>query len=1346
MITHKSVCESPNSIVLAVCLSSDDQGKKIRSFVKDFSETVGGIGQMAFVYNNKEHFEEVRNGLGLEDCEGKEMQELEREISNRSVCIAWPALRSYMQANSRFQTVSDKQVVNSDGLPVTIKAQVVDRYAATGLQLLAYNECDELRNDPMLTQRANEAMLDFLKGKRPTWSVFFFNDESRIPFTSSVIKCLIERDLVSKLVKNVQHTATMTDKCMKTIPINHLPGTGATTIAMHVLWKLRKEFRCVVMNGNSPTIPDLREVAEKLLGLRGLQEDDATVNGTSTKVCKPILLLMDDFSYDEARMLQKKFQDLISDKKINFEKTVGIILCVTESTSSVGLGVPDQIRVNSKFTTKESDLFKAKLRELEAEGEGGGIPPENMLGFLVFSGLQNEPYISDLTMKILQTMEAYPNQKRLLLYLAIFKFYGDLSISESHCKDILGPFFGGVEQNFYGNLCEQAQLFIKMTKDNSFGSHSVCEINSIPVAQFLVQQTLKLAGKSVLEAITDLVNDQKVMRHRFLKEKLAADLKTLLIRRKLKEEKGGILGKEMFSPIIMEIQKDHPNEALELFDIVSMGFETHEMDGKHMVLQAQARFLLNKGDFEASEKAIKEAIEIHQGNFAFHDTLGQIRKKKLQEYVEKDDVESIADALKAGQQAIHDFRTAQNLYDDSRTAEIFWGRGSYNDDGFNDEFSDSSQGKSPGLFGEFNVNLDLAELIIKKVSCNENETNALRNFMEGKAEEVSKLFARAGLKCFEEYAPTIAQLYTRSVHCTGKIVDNLEYKEHSAQKILFNEASQLRKLSIRFGDIFSSSNFANLPNVLRSKKAIEYKVEQVHKYIEINLVHNIIPVMKFNPLDINLGLEILQGIKELRSGKNESLDNKTKLSLLNIKFALSHEAPDKLLTFEEAVRISSELALVENDVSEIYFWYCLLLWPNDECEAEKSPYYDEKKIHTCVKRLKEINNGRATERYVNRERQRKVNEQKPIFFLTEGTKFNRVVRARDLIHQKPGAKAQKVKRLSGKIINSSCIEAVLPGGTKISLRASYLRWNRSSTASNVTFELGFSLAGPIAHNIEKFSDESDRIRAHNDGDSVILPAVNYSDFEDLDIWEPIEQAIESIGEEKDTVLDVPAPSRASGKVEVKLNSVSSSPILATPLLPTSSAAAPKDCTVLDDDPAIVRVNKNSVETERENLNVFGGKKLKSSPSKKEEIKEKKKDNEVQCLSIPGLRKLNPNSFFKKEQFPDSFFQIAPDVEVLEETLQWASIWMARRLEKREYVHKKGMLPIEKMLIHIAFNQLSNEQLEYWMDIQRQKIIDLVVESTEMETVQEPKIEPKATQKEAEPVRAAKQDAAEKECR
>ena len=83
MITHKSVCMSPNSIMLTLCLSSDDQGKNIRSFVKEFSETVGGLGQMAFVYSNKEHFEKVRNGLRMEDCQGKEKQEKLKTIETR---------------------------------------------------------------------------------------------------------------------------------------------------------------------------------------------------------------------------------------------------------------------------------------------------------------------------------------------------------------------------------------------------------------------------------------------------------------------------------------------------------------------------------------------------------------------------------------------------------------------------------------------------------------------------------------------------------------------------------------------------------------------------------------------------------------------------------------------------------------------------------------------------------------------------------------------------------------------------------------------------------------------------------------------------------------------------------------------------------------------------------------------------------------------------------------------------------------------------------------------------------------------------------------------------------------
>ena len=43
MITHKSVVESEESLVFVICLASSSEEKKIKSFVKDLSENVGGV-------------------------------------------------------------------------------------------------------------------------------------------------------------------------------------------------------------------------------------------------------------------------------------------------------------------------------------------------------------------------------------------------------------------------------------------------------------------------------------------------------------------------------------------------------------------------------------------------------------------------------------------------------------------------------------------------------------------------------------------------------------------------------------------------------------------------------------------------------------------------------------------------------------------------------------------------------------------------------------------------------------------------------------------------------------------------------------------------------------------------------------------------------------------------------------------------------------------------------------------------------------------------------------------------------------------------------------------------------
>jgi hypothetical protein len=44
----------------------------------------------------------------------------------------------------------------------------------------------------------------------------------------------------------------------------HQPGAGATTIAMHVLWKLRDEFRCIKIENLNPI--HSTDIVDKIIG------------------------------------------------------------------------------------------------------------------------------------------------------------------------------------------------------------------------------------------------------------------------------------------------------------------------------------------------------------------------------------------------------------------------------------------------------------------------------------------------------------------------------------------------------------------------------------------------------------------------------------------------------------------------------------------------------------------------------------------------------------------------------------------------------------------------------------------------------------------------------------------------------------------------------------------------------------------------------------------------------------------------------------------------------------------------------------------------------------------------
>merc|ERR1719186_1501692 len=81
--------------------------------------------------------------------------------------------------------------------------------------------------------------------------------------------------------------------------------------------------------------------------------------------------------------------------------------------------------LSTTFSDNEKKLFNSRLLELEKENK---IPPFDMLAFVVFVHGDNNkkanPYLDELTDKLLRSMDSYPLQRQLIYNLALFKYYG----------------------------------------------------------------------------------------------------------------------------------------------------------------------------------------------------------------------------------------------------------------------------------------------------------------------------------------------------------------------------------------------------------------------------------------------------------------------------------------------------------------------------------------------------------------------------------------------------------------------------------------------------------------------------------------------------------------------------------------------------------------------------------------------------------------------------------------------------------------------------------------------------------------------------------------------------------
>ena len=89
------------------------------------------------------------------------------------------------------------------------------------------------------------------------------------------------------------------------------------------------------------------------------------------------------------------------------------------------------------------------------------------------------------------------------------------------------------------------------------------------------------------------------------------------------------------------------------------------------------------------------------------------------------------------------------------------------------------------------------------------------------------------------------------------------------------------------------------------------------------------------------------------------------------------------------------------------------------------------------------------------------------------------------------------------------------------------------------------------------------------------------------------------------------------------------------------------------------------------------------------------------LTLSDISSLPSNFQFKREMFPTNF--LLPPAQLSEDSVReitaWTNRWLRRMANRDKYETdgKKGKyLPMEKMFINLAFNQLSKGQLRYWL--------------------------------------------------
>ncbi|XP_059568302.1 sterile alpha motif domain-containing protein 9 [Myotis daubentonii] len=937
----------------------------------------------------------------------------------------------------------------------------------TALEILCENECKGtlLENDKnkFLEFKALKEE-DFYRGGKVSWWNFYFSSEN---YSSPFVK----RDKYEKLERMIHSCADSSKStCSKIIHLYHHPGCGGTTLAMHILWELRKKFRCAVLKNKTV---DLSEIGKQVTNL-------ITYGTANHQEYLPVLLLVDDFEEEgDIYLLQASIQTAIASKYIRYEKPLVIILnCVRSQNPEKCAKMSDSIALIQQLSSKEQRAFELKLKEIEEQHKNF----KDFYSFMIMKTNFDKKYIENVVRNILKGQNIFTKEAKLFSFLALLNSYvPDTTISLSQCEKFLGitpkKAYWGTEK-LEDKMGTYSTILIK-TEVVECGKY--CGVRIIhPLIAIRSLEELKISydlDKS--QIMWDMLTENVFYDTGIGRSKFFQDMQTLLLTRQRIEHEGET--GTWFSPFIEALHEDEGNKAVE--KVLLEGI--HRFNPNAFICQALARhFYIKERDFTSALHWANEAKNIEPNNSYISDTLGQVYKSKIRWWTENNERNrniSVADLTELLDLAVH----ASEAFKESQQ------QSEYKEDEAMERFNQKSKRRYDtyniaGYQGEIEVGLyaiQILQLIPFFDNKNELSKRDMINFISGNSDipgDPNNEFKLA-LKNFIPYLTKLRSSLKKSFDFFDDYFVLLKprsnIKQNEQSKTRRKVAGYFKKYAEIFGPLEELQN-----RDLGSQLSLPLRVELYRRSLEVLKADKFSGLLEYliksQETAINIMEDIVKKYTFLFEQCTVRIQQKEKQNFILANIILYCIKPTSKIVMPTK-KLKDQLREILQQIgpsyqlSEPYFLASLLFWPENQKLDQ-----DSKQMEKHAWSLQ--NSFRGQYKHMYRTKQ-------PIayFFLGKGNNMNRLVHKGKIdqcfgktldinIWWQSGEvwKEKKVQelllRLKGRAENN-CLYIEYGINERITIPITPAFWGQlrsGRSIEKVSFYLGFSIGGPLAYDIE----------------------------------------------------------------------------------------------------------------------------------------------------------------------------------------------------------------------------------------------------------------------------------------